>query len=278
MIKLLGNLDMSSKKNKCAMVVQILPRLEAFYLEEWIEHHLSMGIDHVFIYNNGFVSVGPDQEDINWVREISRNERKQGLWSKKPNNDYFLDYSELAITEIMMGIVSKFPGKVTLTSWICGRDHEFEFPKSQVRAFEHAVDRYVEYEWWLHIDPDEYLRLGDEYDNNIHNLLNDHDEWNCLYIHQRVFSMRERDKNVREITTWGYDAPIPKSLIRRNIKSYNIHKSIHNEGKHRLLSMDVVLFNHYRGPPSTSGGVNHVKFGYGLVFDKTDDYMLRFIK
>ena len=34
----------------------ILPRLEVFFLEEWIEHNLQLGVDEIYIYENGLVS------------------------------------------------------------------------------------------------------------------------------------------------------------------------------------------------------------------------------
>ncbi len=40
----------------------ILPRLEVFYLEEWIEHYLSMGVDKIILYNNGLVLGGGEGE------------------------------------------------------------------------------------------------------------------------------------------------------------------------------------------------------------------------
>ena len=38
---------------KISLYTLILPRLEVFFLEEWIEHNLKLGVDTIHIYDNG---------------------------------------------------------------------------------------------------------------------------------------------------------------------------------------------------------------------------------
>ena len=66
---------------RISLYTQILPRLEVFFLEEWIEHHLMIGVDKIYLYNNGFLSV-----------DIKHGTGK--TWAKKPYANYFLEYSD----------------------------------------------------------------------------------------------------------------------------------------------------------------------------------------
>ena len=38
---------------KISLYVQILPQREIPFLEEWVNHNLNLGIDKIYIYNNG---------------------------------------------------------------------------------------------------------------------------------------------------------------------------------------------------------------------------------
>ena len=39
---------------KISLYVKIAPMIETFFLENWLQHNLNLGIDEIFIYNNGF--------------------------------------------------------------------------------------------------------------------------------------------------------------------------------------------------------------------------------
>ena len=119
---------------KISIYTQILPRLEVFYLEEWIEHHLSLGVDEIYIYDNGFVS----KDTSKWA---TLSEERQGTltedelaiknseycWSRKPFNDYFLDYSDDEIMNHLHDIVNSYEG-VILKSWRLNIEHQHQHP------------------------------------------------------------------------------------------------------------------------------------------------------
>jgi len=58
-----------------AIYTLILPRLEVFYLQEWVEHHLNIGYDKIFIYNNGRISVDHTRGAKPW-RALTDAEKK----------------------------------------------------------------------------------------------------------------------------------------------------------------------------------------------------------
>ena len=45
---------------KLSAHIMILPRKETFFLEEWINHHLDLGFDKIYVYDNGLIT----SEDI----------------------------------------------------------------------------------------------------------------------------------------------------------------------------------------------------------------------
>jgi hypothetical protein len=55
----------------------ILPRLEVFFLEEWIDHHLKFGVDHIYIYDAGLVAGTNKGAGLVTSRELKSSE-----WNK----------------------------------------------------------------------------------------------------------------------------------------------------------------------------------------------------
>ena len=39
------------------MVIQAIARQEEKYLKEWIEHHINLGIEHIFLYDNKMLRI-----------------------------------------------------------------------------------------------------------------------------------------------------------------------------------------------------------------------------
>ena len=127
---------------KISLYTQILPRLETFFLEEWIEYHKNLGIDKFYIYD----SVSVDS-----------NESNPDKWGKKPHLDYFEDYTDAQIYEELYKIVDRHNESVELIRWQpnceCVSDSR---QKCQAYGYKHCISN-NESDWWLHIDPDEYL-------------------------------------------------------------------------------------------------------------------------
>ena len=58
----------------------ILPRLEVSFLEEWIVHHLELGFDKIYIYDNessSNVNIGADNKYIPYynIRKLENHEK-----------------------------------------------------------------------------------------------------------------------------------------------------------------------------------------------------------
>lgn len=247
----------------------ILPRLEVFFLEEWIEHHLKFGVDHFYIYDTGLIPTNNQR----CGRELTPEE--VGVkWNKKPDADYFLEYSDLEICEKLLQVVEKYRNNVTLTSWQSGiQCRETENRHLQVAGYKHCLERHKS-DWWVHIDPDEFM--CSKAHPSLTSLLRQAGELGVHSIHmgQRVFEKRQRNQPVKQLYRWGYDAPeITKSLSRSPLKKFEsseigiVHKIKSQNGSKTNVPMDTLRINHYRG--MDIGGL-HESYA-GASFNKLDD-------
>ena len=98
------------------IITLIAPRLEFWYLEEWIEHHLSIGINKIYIYNNGFNLISDPNSPsnvISWqAQKVFKNEKCKWeiskIWDLKPDVDHFQDFSESEISEKISELQDKY--------------------------------------------------------------------------------------------------------------------------------------------------------------------------
>ena len=270
---------------KLSIYTQIFPRLEIFFLDEWIEYHLRLGVDHIYIYDNGLKSTeSPTEVDCKLESEF-----KQIKWAKKPDADYFLDYSDDEIYDHLHKLVKKYHTQVTLKLW----RPKIECPYyerifCQCKGYLNCINENKRDQWWIHIDPDEYLFSENV---NLSDFIDSYDTKNyfSLRLRQRVFEKRRRNFSVKSLSKYGYDIDIFKCIV----KSPNINSQmdltekttrnlfIHNVGSTLGKSIDIPFdefrINHYRGEPTS--GSQQMKYveGSGVLFDKVDRSMSRFL-
>lgn len=234
----------------------ILPRLELFYLEEWIEHYLGLGVDEILLYNNGLIPVAAKNAYWNKIddKEKARRKRAQSspghqVWDCKPHLDYFSDYSDDQITDKLSDIASKYD-QVKVIPWVCGEDHDFPYPVSQNRMLARALDN-KKNDWLLNVDPDEYIVLKNH--SNLKDFIDQYNGLNYFQFYGKTFTKRLRNKPVREIYSncglWldggsKWLAQVPQGS---KIKQYNAHVLKFN-AKNGLIFKDdeEIWFNHYK--------------------------------
>lgn len=255
----------------------ILPRLEVFFLNEWIQHHLNLGVEHVYIYDNGHISIDNSEWAYNPDAPKIDNPR---VWAKKPTCDYYLQYSDTEINEILMSIIASYDDYVTLIPWYYNIHHKLTHPDQQLQGYINCVNENQHIDWWLHIDPDEYIMLYK------HDVIADliYPGTNCYKISQRVFDLRSRGTMTRKIFNYGYDHIVPKALISKHIKTYNIHHPEPSKGKTSVVSPKIARVYHYRGHP-TGKGTDHntrklrkiERSGKSITFNRVDKSMNKYL-
>tara|TARA_B100002019_G_scaffold10067_1_gene8001 strand:+ start:1179 stop:2003 length:825 start_codon:yes stop_codon:yes gene_type:complete len=270
---------------KISIYTQIFPRLETFFLEEWVEHHIKLGVDKIYLYDNGMVNT----DSLNNKASKLPDEFAGVKWEKKPDADYFLDYTDNEIYEKLNQVVEKFNNQVTLVKWTPMR--ECPYKKRifcQAEGYLHCISNNKS-DWWIHIDPDEYL-FSEKYDTIKEFLhINEEQKRYSLQLSQRVFESRTREKKVREIYEWGYDIRHTKTMVKSpnmrldsNTKYGKIvHKMPSTLGDYFKVQLSDFRFNHYRGMGQNRNGPNDKAYRSKhkiSSFDKIDETMKRFLE
>lgn len=253
---------------KIAIYTIILPRKEVFFLEEWIEHHLSLGVGDIYLYENGTRFY---ESREGFAADAALFAKHSLVWAKKPHEDYFLEYSDEEIYDKLADIRRRFPN-LHVKAWpYKGVHREVQIDGMIDCVTSHPCD------WWVHVDPDEYIvpkRHGD-----IRSFLEDaaNREHGAFHLSQRVFDRRSRSKPVKQVTNWGYDPRVKKSIFRgtdpARIK-FHIHKAEIDGGATKVVPVEELVIHHYRGPADEQAGPAHEAFR-GATFDKFDDSILR---
>jgi len=121
-------------------------------------------------------------------------QKKKFKWSKKPDSYYAKEYSDAQINDKLICICDSFDGHVSLTSWAYGIDHSVPYPASQITGYKDVRKKFSNIEWWLFIDPDEFLILYE--DLSIDQFINRYPNAGSFVFSCRIFNGRSVDKPV----------------------------------------------------------------------------------
>ena len=236
----------SDEKPTISIYACILPRLEAFYLEEWVVHHLGLGVTHfhLCLYDT-------DQRLHQGTPvSVAGSEELFTTWSKKPEADYFLDFTDEEIACKIAEVVEKYPITITklseLPSFVTVGTDKVRLS----RQYRYHVERNKS-DWWLRIDPDEYILLRKH--DSLSDLMRDsyfEDGTTCFRFKEKIFQERQRGRLVRSIFDWAYINSGVKSLIISDIKTYHEHRAQPSHGLCRNVPRSAGVIFHYRGHPN----------------------------
>tara|TARA_B110000495_G_C23041782_1_gene625397 strand:- start:3360 stop:4130 length:771 start_codon:yes stop_codon:yes gene_type:complete len=226
----------------------ILPRVELLYLPEWIEHNISIGVNKIILYNNGYTSIDVGPVSSGTQRKLHKDER--GVkWVKKPDANYNLDYTDEEIEIKLSNLTKRYAPHLEIVSWKYGIDHNHRYPPSQIKGMRHCL-RNKKAAVWLFVDPDEYVVLKAY--KTLQDLVTYYKGYSCFYINQRIFSSRSSSP-VKQITKC-YKKLINKykTLTRAPLQKLSVHEAIPRTGSiKRFLTDDEIVINHYMGVPKT---------------------------
>lgn len=267
-----------------ALYTCILPRLEVPYLEEWINHHLQLGVDTIYIYDNGY-TIGKIDSTPDALQLVNKSQPDIDIeiqWTKKPNAEYFLNYTDRELQDMVRDIADTYPEHVKFIPWHYDI-HRLSHPYSQVSGYKHCIREFGKNKWWLHIDPDEYIILHKN--DSFKDLINVDTSIIRLLFKQRVFQKRVPGESVRKIVKWAYDIDLFKSLVYRPVPGKGFRLGIHNipsasHGRSFEVPSDTGMIYHYRGHPLHGGGRRHLELLNNqktLHFNKIDDRMCKYL-
>ena len=271
----------NSLKHKISIYTQISPRLEVFFLKEWIEHHLMLGVDKIHLYDNGFVVIDP------------KYKQKSGrVWVKKPHANYFFEYSDAEIKIKLRDVVESFGEKVSIVDWQPGKHSPTTYrTRRQVDGYRHCVTN-NQSDWWIHIDPDEYIISKKYSDLKEFISTQNTSKYSAFVMGQRMFDARMVNHSTRSIT-WCHrpyyeDRPLTiedinmsgltKSIICNDIKSFDIHRPIPAHGLVKLLDPADLMYHHYRGSWDDCKDLDDFEKSRIKYMNAFDDSMIKFLK
>lgn len=274
------------ENNFVSICTMIAPRMEISFLEEWIEHHLDLGVDKIFIYNTGFNILSTKGKKTQ--RKLDTEE--VGVkWQKKPDAEYHIDLSDEEITNLLNDLIKKYSERVKLIDWFWGDELDKSNHKAQCLAYENCTKNFKS-EWWLNIDPDEYAVVK-SHQNLKQFLKEDHrtgkhgrKQVTSFWVGQRVFEERVRGESVRKIFNYGYDLPHHcKCIVKNPINSFDmpIHHAKNSNGRYSIRSMDDILIHHYRGHPKKCASQSHASYFKDhpdMNFNNIDRSMEKYLK
>jgi len=251
---------------KVGITAIIIKRLEVPWLDEWIAHHLSLGFEKIVIYDNGNLAV----DDGKWcvgARKLKGEE--EGKWIKKPDAEYFEEYSDDQIEQMFLKIQDKYQGVLEVIPWVYIKHHNYTYPTSQYRSINDCFNKYPDY-WWASIDPDEYFIFFE--DETIQQLMARYPGKECFTFTQRVFDERNKKKSVREVLNWDFDQGHqfnPKRILKGPIEKVKFSHWLTPKGRSPSCKIwsgnvnvpkNLARYNHYRGNPLNAGGQIQMKY------------------
>lgn len=239
------------KQHTLSIHTTFIPRENLIFLDEWLQYHVHIGVEHFYLYDNtGSV--------------VTRS------WTQKKGvNKYGFNYQKLIknltdeeVRSAVESIINSpnLAGKCTLIPWQ-PRDEQGNIVYNQRESIKHCVQNYAQTsEWMCFIDIDEFLFSPSN--RHLHELLDEFkkNEVSCAVITQKKFADRflNLDKFVIDIydcinnldtTRWA-----PKNIIISDDIDIDNIKGIHDiriiQKKKEIIEQDILRFNHYNVNPT----------------------------
>ena len=282
---------------KIALQTLFLPRMELLYISEWLDYHIAIGVDHFYLYNNGYRASGRCiMQGSHPVDEVKSDElRTEPVWVKRADMDWMLNTSKEDIADQLNAILKPYidSGYVTLIDWFIPYYREGVHMKqrkcsligTQREAMEHCLYTYGidNYEWVGCTDIDEFMFLPNV--DTLKDALQCPDSVGCITPRQKLFSSRFNDDgpiSIFDNIRGGWQVPdgkLSKNIVRTSPHAFfkkKIHTTKLRANYTQHTSTDIIL-HHYRGmgTPASPGATvsvqhesTHGKGGWQTIIKK----------
>ncbi len=229
------------QKDSIALMTVFILRENILFLEEWIEHHLKMGIDHFVLYDNS---------------KVQRTEKNERYKNVNPGsiNKHNQNYSKLITQENaefkLNDILNKYGSIITIIPWT-KKDKNGKIGYFQIEAINDFIKRYKRiYDYALLTDMDEFMvsRTG----FNLKDLMTEMKQQSItsIYFKSRIFSSRFNyiGRSIRKISKClphdREDEGFKTMFKLSAVISANVHctKTLF---KNKICPNDKMLMYHY---------------------------------
>ena len=225
----LGVYSPESRENKYKLSIATLFKYKTEYLSEWIDHHLKVGVEHFYLYEN--------------------------------NKNFDIKVSEILRPYIQKGVVTHLLWPYPYVMY----NHRLKkvwlndsYLYTQVPQINHSIYKYnSETEWLLSCDTDEFF-YSPKYKNiaNVINKLDIDNDVSSVKVDGFWFGANEYElekmKKNGVIKTFIHTTKKSNTNSKCIFNTYktifaDVHHLILGEGKEIVVSSDILRFNHYWG-------------------------------
>ena len=234
------------KKSNCfkpeslAVMSVFILKENILFLEEWLEHHISMGVDYFVLYDNSQTQ----KKDVGDPNVIPGKVNKHNV-----------NYGELISHEdanqLLKKILNRHKGKIEIVTW-AKKDKNGIIRYFQVEAFKHFCDTYYKkFDYGLFIDMDEFMISRSS--KNLNDIVKEMNanKISSLYFNSKLFSSRFNHvgtpiKNINLCLKEDRINQGQKTLLKLNAvaKIDNLH-NLKSLGVQSVCNNDKMIFYHY---------------------------------
>jgi len=219
-----------SAKNRYKLSISTLFKYETDFLQEWIEYHRSVGVEHFYLYEN---NPTPDER----MTAILEPYKRAGI-----------------VTHILWPYPYGFYNYKLRKLW-----PNDALAYTQVPQINHALYKFAaETEWLLSCDVDEYFyspkAVGTQL-TDIISMVNAADDVSSVRIRGFWFggtaeeAMRAKSAGVRQTFIRSERSPTSAGKCifdTSSVRLASVHNSLIHDKKELDISPDILRFNHYR--------------------------------
>jgi len=185
-ISILNNTNKNSSKNNYNLVIQTMAKDEDHIINEWIVHHILLGVEHIYLYDD--FSKIPITEAIKNLPSCILD--KVTVYRLEENDSIF--YNETFFN-------SQYYNKELYEK--SNKIKQFYFLNYFLIDHKHIS------KWCFFCDVDEFICMNN--DTNIHDFLENYNDYNNLYIPWLIYGS-------------SYHIEQPKGLV---IENFTMHKN-----------------------------------------------------
>ena len=165
------------------------------YLDEWIRHHLNIGIEHIFIF-----------EDID-------SESHKNITDK---------YKQVSLQNILDVFTENEKEQIISVK----NDHNKITQFNYIRKGLSYIKKRYDYDWCFVIDADEYIALEKDNLQNILSLYKEHDafvmQWECYGANGLIYKPDYKQKGLQDTYTKKIEGCVPDKYVNLNKTCYNL--------------------------------------------------------
>lgn len=259
---------------KIAITSVLIIKENILFLEEWIDYHLLLGFDKIYLYDNSKVEK-KSEFDSNNSFLIPQKINKYGI-----NYDKMCVLTEHEISQLILKIKDKYKDYVLFIDW-SPKDENGLICYNQVEAHHDCLHKLKEtdIQWCASIDIDEFIILNNGNNTNIKQFLESLDcKITNIMISQFRFDSRFNNLNKLILTINKtefddidrYDSPKYIYNVQHTNK-LNVH---FNESDVFTINPDrnIIRFNHYKID------FNNTNNNYKIIDSQINNNILEILK